>query len=66
MESPLTNRPKATSGIDLRATPAAVAALRPFTALSTENNHAGDGGKLAAGKTNRCCAAPASCRCPGR
>ncbi|HCE63638.1 MAG TPA: hypothetical protein DER32_00620, partial [Deinococcus radiodurans] len=45
LESPLTNRPKATSGIDLRASPAAVAALRPFTALSTENNHAGDGGE---------------------
>ena len=44
LESPLTDAPRHTAGIDLRATPEAVAALRPFTHLSTENNHALDGG----------------------
>lgn len=45
LESPLTSQAKVTSGIDLRVSPAAVAILRPFTHLSTENNHALDGGE---------------------
>lgn len=46
LESPLTDQPKATVGIDLRAPLAAAPALAPFTHLSVENNHALDGGKL--------------------
>lgn len=45
LESPLTERPKVTERIDLRAPPTAVTALRPFTHLSTQNNHALDGGE---------------------
>ncbi|WP_221090544.1 CapA family protein [Deinococcus aquaedulcis] len=44
LESPLTTTPRQTPGIDLRAPPAGVAALAPFTHLGTENNHARDGG----------------------
>ncbi|MBZ9750455.1 CapA family protein [Deinococcus sp. HMF7604] len=44
LESPLTDAPRVTTGIDLRAPVAAVAALHPLTHLSVENNHAGDGG----------------------
>ncbi|THF70359.1 CapA family protein [Deinococcus sp. Arct2-2] len=45
LESPLTDQPKVTAGIDLRAPLAAVQALTPFTHLSVENNHALDGGE---------------------
>lgn len=44
LESPLTTQPKATAGIDLRASPARASVLRTFTHLSTENNHTLDGG----------------------
>ena len=49
LESPLTLAPRRTAGIDLRADPAAAAALHGFTHLNTQNNHAQDGG--AAGQT---------------
>ncbi|UBV42237.1 CapA family protein [Deinococcus taeanensis] len=44
LESPLTDRPRVTGGLDLRAPPGAAAALRPFTHLGVENNHARDAG----------------------
>ncbi|MFB9991704.1 CapA family protein [Deinococcus oregonensis] len=46
LESPLTVAPRRTAGIDLRADPAAVAALTGFTQLNTQNNHAQDGGAV--------------------
>ncbi len=51
LESPLTTQPfrggrSSIGNYDLRANPAAVAALRPFTFLNLENNHALDGGML--------------------
>lgn len=46
LESPLTDQPKETTGIDLRAPLKAVQALKPFTHLSVENNHALDGGEV--------------------
>ncbi|WP_147363914.1 CapA family protein [Deinococcus cavernae] len=44
LESPLTDQSHGRQGIDLRASPSAVAALFPYTHLSVENNHAQDGG----------------------
>lgn len=45
LESPLTNLPRHTKGIDLRAPVAGVAALAPFDVLSTQNNHMLDAGE---------------------
>ncbi len=53
LESPLTGQPRLTGGIDLRASPAAVRALTPFTHLSVENNHALDGGPAGQAENRR-------------
>lgn len=44
LESPLTDAPRVTRGIDLRASPGAVAALWPLTHLGIVNNHSPDAG----------------------
>ncbi len=44
LESPLTDRPKQTTGIDLRAPLVGIAALKAFSYLGIENNHANDAG----------------------
>lgn len=44
LESPLTDAPFAGGRFDLRAPPGGVAALRAFTHLGVQNNHAQDGG----------------------
>lgn len=46
LESPLTDAPHQGMGVDLRAPPAGVAALKAFSHLGVENNHAGDGGEV--------------------
>lgn len=46
LESPLTNLPRQTKGIDLRSPVAGVAALAPFDVLSTQNNHMLDAGEV--------------------
>ena len=53
LESPLTDQPKATAGIDLRAQPSRVSALAPLTHLATENNHALDGGAAGQAQSQR-------------
>ncbi|GGR96970.1 CapA family protein [Deinococcus sedimenti] len=44
LESPLTDAPRVTSGLDLRAPPRAAAALWPLTHLGVVNNHSRDAG----------------------
>lgn len=44
LESPLTDAPRRTPGIDLRAPPGAAAALWPLTHLGVLNNHSRDAG----------------------
>ena len=53
LESPLTTAPQVSSGYDLRATPAAVAALRAagFDVVSLANNHALDAGEAGLAET---------------
>lgn len=55
LESPLTTQPQTREGHDLRAAPAAVAALRAagFDAVSVANNHALDAGELGLRETVR-------------
>ncbi|EYB67562.1 hypothetical protein DEIPH_ctg036orf0013 [Deinococcus phoenicis] len=53
LESPLTTAALTGSGLDLRAAPAGVAALAPFTHLGVENNHAADGGAAGQAQTRR-------------
>ena len=53
LESPLTDQPKTTAKIDLRAQPSRVSALAPLTHLATENNHALDGGTAGQAQSQR-------------
>ena len=53
LESPLTDAPSQTRGVELRADPALVSNLPPFTHLGTENNHTLDGGAAGRLQTRR-------------
>lgn len=53
LESPLTDAPHRGTGLDLRARPAGVAALKAFTFMGAENNHAGDGGEVGQSASRR-------------
>ncbi len=53
LESPLTNAPSQTRGVDLRADPALVSNMQALTHLGTENNHTLDGGAAGRLQTRR-------------
>ncbi|GGR18694.1 hypothetical protein GCM10008957_34150 [Deinococcus ruber] len=57
LESPLTDQPGQTRGIDLRADPGRVGAVSVFRTLGTENNHMQDGGPGGLAQSRRVLAA---------